>query len=217
MTPGTTATAMVAAIALAGCAQLASGSGPPADYAGNRNWTIIPAVRLRAQRNGKSCGPAALQMVLERWGVLEVPRLDLGDPANSRGISAGQLRDEARRLGLVSFVFAGTPEDLAFEIQAGRPVVLGMARRKGLRRYTHFVVVVGEEPGNRRWLIADPDRGWQTVDHDALMTQWEEAQRVTIVIHPKDGNAVVRTPQLSLPASLVVVAGHLSTTKELGV
>jgi predicted double-glycine peptidase len=141
-----------------------------------------------AQRGDADCGPAALTMTLGRWGATPSP--DAWQPRareDLEGVSAGALRDEARREGFQSFVFEGTFDDLAAEIEAGRPVVVGLVRVERDRATSHFAVVVGHDAGARRWLLADPARGVRAVAREELGADWVRAGRVTLVVLPEGG------------------------------
>lgn len=166
----------LAVLLLVGCAQLASGTGPPAKLS-NSQWQVVQALRFQPQKHDDDCGEASLAMVLHRWGV----RLD-GLAPHFHGVAAGQLRDRARDLGLQAYVLPGTFDDLVFELDAGHPVIIGIAHATGVRQFSHFVVVGGHDQQNQHWLIADPDRGWQTVDRQTLDRDWSAAGRPLIVV-----------------------------------
>jgi hypothetical protein len=164
----------------AACATF-TGSGPPSELVGNDRWLLVPAMKLRPQVGDHGCGPAALSMVLARWGVADEP----GKAPGARGVSAGELRDRARALGLESYVVPGSLDDLRHELKAGHPVVLGLARREMLHAYFHFVVLVGGDADGSEWLVADPDRGWRRLPAKDLMAEWEAASRIMVVAYPK--------------------------------
>jgi predicted double-glycine peptidase len=181
-------TAALAALS-AGCGHV----GPPA-IAGapdGSGWTVVPGVPVitQNQKGEDDCGRAALTTVLARWGVaLSGPG---GSGANGvvprdGGITAGALRDEARRRGFASFVFAGTLDDLMVEVGAGRPVVVGVVSVEGERRMPHFAVVAGHDASARRWLLVDPARGVRNISGDALRTEWGRSGWVTLVVYPND-------------------------------
>lgn len=148
---------------------------------------MVPRVRFHAQKDARGCGPAALAMVLEAWGRSPAAALDRPDArgADAPGATAGELRDLARRQGLAAFVVVGRRADLIYELDLGHPVVLGIASREGLRRYSHFVVLVGRDASGARWLLADPDRGWRSLDDALLMSQWQAAGFTTLVVYPQ--------------------------------
>jgi predicted double-glycine peptidase len=175
--------ALGAAVA-AGCA-LSSASVVSAPESG---WVVVPNVSVVAQRGDFDCGPAALETALARWGV-GVPT-DAWRPRPGqdprRGVTAGALRDEARRVGFQSYVFEGSFEDLTAEIDAGRPVVVGLVRLERDVRTPHFTVVVGHDARLRRWLLADPALGVQDVSAEALRAEWARSGWVTLVVIPNE-------------------------------
>ena len=81
------------------------GSGPPQAMRASGDWVVVDTVRLQRQRTRVDCGPRSLAMVVQRWGLDQAPALAI-DPG-SAGATAGQLRDQTRRMGLKAFVFAG--------------------------------------------------------------------------------------------------------------
>jgi predicted double-glycine peptidase len=168
--------------AAAGCAHT---SGPTPVAAPDGRWIVVPHATLVPQRGDADCGPAALATALARWDAVPSARIWRD------GATARALRDEARRSGFQAFVVEGTFEDLAAEIGAGRPVVVGLVRLERGVRTPHFAVVVGRDPRRNRWLLADPALGVQDVGADALETEWARSGWVTLVIYPKlpDGPA----------------------------
>lgn len=151
-------------------------------------WVVVPGVTVYTQRGDTDCGPAALATLLSRWGIAPATAAAPA-PAEGRGNRAGELRDEARRLGFRSYVFEGSFDDLDFEIANGRPVLLGLVRSVEARRSAHFVVVVGREMGGGRWLLADPALGLAVVAREHLARQWSASGFVTLVLEPADGRA----------------------------
>lgn len=83
------------------------------------------------------------------------------------------------------FALPGTFDDLAFEIRAYRPVVVGLRRTEPLGRLSHFVLVVGHDKQHERWLLADPDRGWQVVNRSDLDQDWTAAGHAMVVAFPR--------------------------------
>ncbi len=171
--------------AAVGCAHLADGTGPPASVQQDPAWRVAGGLRFFAQRDAHGCGPAALAMMLGAWGRPAAHVLgSFEQDRDGQGVTAGQLRDVARREGLSAYVFPGTRADLTYELGHDHAVVLATASRSGLRRYAHFIVLAGVNRARRRWLVADPDRGWRVVDDQALMAEWSAAGRVTLVAYP---------------------------------
>jgi ABC-type bacteriocin/lantibiotic exporter with double-glycine peptidase domain len=191
--------AVTIGLGAAGCGHVGPGATEPTlararstdDARLARDWTVAPHVTLVDQKGETDCGPAALDMMLARWGTARgAPLATAAAPAGGpEGASAGELRDEARRLGFESFVFPGSFGDLDFELGAGRPVLLGLVRQEGDKHAAHFVVVVGHDGARKRWLLADPAHGWQTLRADELARQWKDASWVTLVLYPRTAKA----------------------------
>jgi predicted double-glycine peptidase len=141
-----------------------------------------------AQTGDADCGPAALTTALTRWGAAPPPDAWRPRPGENRerdGFSAGTLRAAARGAGFQSFVFEGTFDDLAAEIAAGHPVVVGLVRVEHERAIAHFAVVVGHDAEARHWLLADPALGVRSVARDRLRADWGHAGWVTLVVFPE--------------------------------
>ena len=180
-------TLAVGAALAVGCAHARTGQGVAAPEA--QGWTVVPHMIVVAQQGDFDCGPAALAMALARWGAAPSPDAWQPRASVSDGASAGALRDEARRQGFQAFVVEGSFDDLATEVGAGHPVIVGLVRIAGDTRTDHFAVVVGHDAPLRRWLIADPALGLQTVARDDLDEQWARTRRVTLVLAPKTEDA----------------------------
>jgi predicted double-glycine peptidase len=176
----------VVAALCAGCAHARTGQTVAAPN--ERGWVVVPNVKMVPQRGDADCGPAALAMALARWG--RVPSSDAWQPrardgSGRDGVSAGALRDEARRAGFEAYVLEGSFEDLAVEIGQGHPVIVGLVRLEHDTRTAHFAVVVGRDARGGRWLVADPALGVLAVSRDALETQWARSGWVTLVLTPR--------------------------------
>jgi predicted double-glycine peptidase len=186
------------ALCLALGAVVAAGCGhtrPQAPIAApGASWIVVPHMKFVAQAGDADCGPAALAMTLARWGAHPSssawPSRPV-DTAGRGGVTAGGLRDEARRAGFRSYVFEGTFDDLVAEIGAGRPVILGLVRIEHGTRIPHFTVVVGHEPRRGRWLLADPALGVQDVAAEALGADWARSGWVTLVVVPDEATRKV--------------------------
>jgi predicted double-glycine peptidase len=176
----------IVAALCAGCAH--ARTGQPVAAPNGRGWVVVPNVKMVAQRGDADCGPAALAMALARWGRAPSPdawERRAGDSSGDDGVSAGALRDEARRAGFEAYVLEGSFEDLAVEIGQGHPVIVGLVRLEHDTRTGHFAVVVGHDAPGGRWLVADPALGVLAVSRDALRTQWARSGWVTLVLAPR--------------------------------
>jgi ABC-type bacteriocin/lantibiotic exporter with double-glycine peptidase domain len=178
---------MMAATLVAGCGHASRGPSP-ADVRTSKDWVVAPHVELIPQRGENDCGPAALDIMLTRWGArtsaVRIGQEQVAGVPDQGGVTAGELRNEARQLGFESFVFRGGFDDLSLELGGGRPVLVGLVREDRGKRSAHFVVVVGHDRGQAQWLVADPAEGWQVMPVDELRRQWSAADWVTLVLFP---------------------------------
>jgi hypothetical protein len=171
------------------------------EVAAESGWTRVEGVQLVRQKGIKDCGAAALSMVLTYWEHGREPgsRASDGSSPTSRadidralrrepgeGLSAGGLRDYARRRGHSAFVFQGSLADLKHELGAGRPVIVGVHKPlTSGEALAHYEVLVGIHPERKLVLTLDPARGLRENDVVGFVTEWESAGRVTLVIIPK--------------------------------
>lgn len=181
--------ALVAVSGGTGCA--ARGSTPRSaaapDLGAEKNWIVVPGVKMVQAQSDADCGAAALRMVLAKWS----PELDgdevtraLGPVDSTSGYRAGMLRNVARANGLQSFVIEGQVADLLHEVRLGRPVIVGVVTTRLGRAFTHYQVVAGAEDSGQRLLIADPRGTWTRVDKDELMAGWRPTGQVAVVVFP---------------------------------
>jgi len=177
---------LVAGVALAGCYHGTARSVSPADLRAQPGWVMVPGVSLVRQESMRDCGPAALAMVLQRWGVPDSSRADvekaLPPGGATTGAAAGDLRDLARRRGLRAFLISGRVEDLMHEVGAGRPVLVGLVQRYGDQALSHYEVVVGYNPVTRQLLLHDPGRGPREDDFDGFGKEWKPTGNLTLVV-----------------------------------
>jgi ABC-type bacteriocin/lantibiotic exporter with double-glycine peptidase domain len=177
----------------AGCQlRAAKGAAPPA-LAVNEGWSVAHGVSFIPQRSLADCGAAALSMVLARWlpgsggqGNVdeEQVRQWLGPINDRHGVEAGRLRDVARARGLAAFVIEGSPEDLARELGAGRPVIAGVVNVAGGTAYPHYEVVVGFNRARDRVLTADPAFGWRQQSLSEFDRRWRLSRHLALVVLP---------------------------------
>jgi hypothetical protein len=86
-------------------------------------------VSFLPQRHDDDCGAAALAMMLTYHRSPTTQAEILAEaPAREGGVTAGELRDIARRRGFVSFVLVGDWSDLEGQIQHNRPVLVGLVK-----------------------------------------------------------------------------------------
>ena len=174
---------------VAGCYQGSARSVSLTDVAKQPGWVLVDGMSVVRQNGAHDCGPAALAMVLARWGIADsapeirkaVAAPDTG--GDSPGVSAGALRDFVRHKGLQAFLISGVQADLERELGVDRPVLVGLLQRySGNRVYAHYEVVVGINPRRRRVLLMDPGSGPREDDLGAFESEWAGAGRLTLVV-----------------------------------
>lgn len=156
-------------------------------------WVRLDDVKLVRQKGIKDCGSAALSTVLgylqpDGPAALDRAAIDAAlREAPGEGLSAGELRDYARARGFDSFVIQGAFEDLTHEIQAGRPVIVGVHKPLSSgEALAHYEVFVGYHPERDEVLTLDPAKGMRQFPVKGFMEEWKSAGLVTIVVMPKE-------------------------------
>lgn len=148
-------------------------------------WYRAAATPVVRQRHETDCGLAALAMVAGAWGKQwSVVELNRQLPPTSKGIRLGALRDLARTRGLDAFAIAGTPKDLAHELQLGRPVLLGlMLPYDQQRNASHYEVAIAMNPRDGTIVTIDPASGeWKQRSSKVLDLEWKAAGFATLVV-----------------------------------
>lgn len=178
-----------------GCASYkgASRDVTTATLAEQPGWVRLDHVKLVRQKGIKDCGSAALSMVLGYLdpggpGALERAAIDAKlreEPG--KGLAAGQLRDYAKAHGFDAFVIQGAYDDLVHEVDAGRPVIVGVHKPLSSgETLSHYEVFVGYQPEQRHVLTLDPARGLREFPLDGFMSEWQAAGQVAIVVMPRE-------------------------------
>ena len=146
-------------------------------------WLAVRDVPFERQHSESDCGAAALGMVVAYW--TGAPPHDVASglrPAPKRGIKAGRLRDHARRHGLASYLIRGEVADLAHELEAGRPVLVGLVKPQEKGVLTHYEVVVAYHPEKRIVVTLDPAAGWRKNALDGFLAEWRPARQLTLIV-----------------------------------
>jgi hypothetical protein len=131
-----------------------------------------------------------LSAVLGFWGRPATPSQIAGaEQRSGKRLGAGDIEQYARGQGFSSFVFYGTMKDVAYELDHGRPVIVGLGKAyEGNKAIAHYEVVVGYSRDRRQVLLLDPGRGWQTDGFDAFAREWSVSKGVTIVTFLRAGD-----------------------------
>jgi ABC-type bacteriocin/lantibiotic exporter with double-glycine peptidase domain len=195
----------LALLALEACAPVYTGAARDLDPSALRRepgWTAVQGVPLYRQSHERDCGPTALAMVVAYYRPeLDTQRL-LATSRDAR-VSAAELRDRARELGLLAYVVEGKPEDLAHELRAGRPVIVGMAKPTANGGVAHFEVLVGIHARSRRVATLDPAAGYRQNSLLDFMAEWQSTGRVLLVIMPpRAGSSAPLAQRSQAPTSI---------------
>lgn len=174
----------VLVLCLAGCHVASSGAYVRETLSSDPGWVGVDTVEPLQQTGEADCGDMTAAMVLEYWGRPGDPvaiRAASGEKAGV-GLSAGFLRDHLRTQGLQAFLVEGTSEDLNRELQAGRPVIVGLARPTlGGGAMAHYALVVGIHRGRDEVLLLDPDGGGRRRKLADFRSTWTPTRSLMIV------------------------------------
>ena len=177
---------LVAALLAAGCYTGSARDVSPDGIRAEAGWLRVQGVPFVHQRRDDDCGAAALAMALRYLEIDATEAQILAEaPPRDGGITAGALRDAARRRGLQAFVIPGSWDDLEAQLGRGRPVVVGLLKPIfGRRAVAHFEVVVGFNRSRRLILSLDPARGLRENSAEDFAREWVPAGRVMLVVFP---------------------------------
>jgi predicted double-glycine peptidase len=167
----------------------------PAKLSSEPGWVLVRDVPYAKQQTEYECGAAAIGMVVSYWTGVQ-PQLVMAHfrPVGERGIAAGALRDYAREQGLASFLIEGKLDDIARELAAGRPVLVGLSKPQSKNRVLdHYEVVVGLHRERQRIVTLDPDLGWRENTFEGFAREWQIAGFVTLIVSAKPDAAAQRS------------------------
>jgi ABC-type bacteriocin/lantibiotic exporter with double-glycine peptidase domain len=148
-------------------------------------WYRAAATPVVRQRQETDCGLAALAMVAGSWGRhWSIDDLNHQLKPSDRGTRLGALRDLARNRGLDAYAIKGTTSDLAHELQAGRPVVLGLILPYDRNHNaSHYEVAIAMNPRDGTVVTIDPASGdWRQRSKQVLDLEWKTAGFATLVV-----------------------------------
>src|SRR5260370_24289934 len=117
----------LAITALAACISYTGGARAIEPARLDARWRRAAPTPVVVQQREDECGLAALAMVGGAWGHDWTEQALAHAVGTTRGgVQLGVLRDLARARGLDAYAISATRDDLAHELAAGRPVVLGL-------------------------------------------------------------------------------------------
>jgi ABC-type bacteriocin/lantibiotic exporter with double-glycine peptidase domain len=175
---------------LGGCYLGRSEPFVPSSFAGEPGWRAITQVPVIRQVGERDCGAAAAAMLLAFWGLPTSPtevRASGGVPAE-HGLRADFLRWYLRERGLQAFLLEGTLQDLARELDAGRPVLVGVVKPYADQNYAHYQIVVGLNRARQRLVVIDPADGWRVYPFSVFAREWEPARHLMIAVFSSSGS-----------------------------
>ena len=174
-----------------GCATYSGGGRPitAADVKAEDGWIVAAATPTVRQRDHADCAAAALSMLAQRWHVRHGQHAEVAaalPPPTDGGVRLGDVRDAARALGLVAFAVVGDQGVLAHELEAGRPVIVGLLRpySRG-RALSHFEVVIALRRSDDKVVevvTIDPGSGWLLRPWSDFEAEWTPAANSTLVV-----------------------------------
>lgn len=181
------AAALVVLAGLAACIRLPYTGGAravqPAQL--DARWLRAAPTPVVRQLHQTDCGLAALAMVAGAWGQhWTVDQLAHFIHPNKQGVRLGALRDFARQRGLEAYAIRATPKDLAHELRAGRPVLLGlMLPFDEGHNLSHYEVAVAMDPATGTVVTIDPGSGkWMQRSAKVLDVEWKAAGYPALVV-----------------------------------
>jgi ATP-binding cassette subfamily B protein RaxB len=149
------------------------------------SWLHAAPTPVVRQQQDSDCGLAALAMVAGRWGqTWSVDDLAQHIPVTEAGVKLGALRDFARLRGLTAYAISGSTRDLAHELGAGRPVLLGLVLPFDHKHNrSHFEVAVAMDPADGEVVTIDPASGeWMKRPAKILDVEWKAAGYAALVV-----------------------------------
>lgn len=155
-------------------------------------WLAVKDVPLMRQQGEHDCGATALAMVIRHLRP-ELAGAEVLARHDEQPVSARELRDRARSLGLSAFVVQGTPQDLVHELQQGRPAIVGVAKPTVRGAVAHYQVVIGLHAASQRIALLDPAEGWLQNTFTGFLREWQATGRVLIVVLPQSPLAMRRS------------------------
>jgi hypothetical protein len=147
-------------------------------------WIAVDDMQFRGQRAEHDCGPTALHMVFDPFCAGE-PADDAAVFGQDRRVTAGELRNRARKLGFEAFVVSGTFSDIEHELRRNRPVIVGIAKPSAHgKAIAHYEVVIGIHPKDNRIATLDPASGLRQTTFAGFLEQWTPTKHLLLVLLP---------------------------------
>jgi ABC-type bacteriocin/lantibiotic exporter with double-glycine peptidase domain len=169
----------------------------PGELDASDGWVAVRDVPVRLQKAESDCGITALTMICEYWQLEGWPRdrIEAACPIlENRGTRARDLRACARQAGLETYMIHGSWADLRRELLLGHPVIVGLVKSTAGGPVTHYELVVGLHPRERRVVTLDPAHGWRQNTVDGFLTEWEATTGLLLVFVRKHAKVPASGP-----------------------
>ena len=139
-----------------------------------------------AQKQRYDCGPGALAIVLNYWGIRRGPERILAEIFQGRppeqGTKAQDLVDYAEAQGLRAFLVQFDLEQIQQQIGRGRPLIIC---RPIFGRINHYEVVVGYDSLHQRVIIANPADGVVSCSEAWFRKIHQKSDRFVLLVVPE--------------------------------
>jgi len=157
-------------------------------------WIDVPY--LAQTRDG--CGSASIAMVMQYWDA----KAGRSAPLSSDAARIQQALFSPKEGGIPSiamqkyfaansyrvFAFRGTWQDLASQIEQGRPLIVTL-RASPLSGALHYVVVVGIDPERNYVFVNDPaQQKMLRISRDGFESEWNPTHNWTLLAVPLSGD-----------------------------
>ncbi len=154
-------------------------------------WLNVPYVHQ--VKDG--CGAAAISMVMRYWErQFRIPLSPAANPAHilralyssrARGIYAASMVGYFRENGYQTYAFRGTRQALSHHLSKGRPLIIALGPRHGLRPL-HYVVVAGMDSAENVVIVNDPARRkLRKMDWPGIKKRWRATGNWTLLVLPQ--------------------------------
>ena len=156
----------------------------PAELDRESGWIAVRTVPPIRQQAEEDCGVAAIAMVMAYWKhpVSRQEILEACPVKPGEGIRAADLRDFAKRFGLVAHLIHGEWPDFQIELTQDHPVLVGLIKPYASGNVSHYEVVVGIRPDSQEVVTLDPAQGWRINTAEGFLREWTPAGRLTLVV-----------------------------------
>lgn len=153
-------------------------------------WLDVPYVQQ--QKDG--CGAAVISMLMQYWSKQQGQPIAPSAQARqilaalyageAHGIYASALVRYFKQNGYRAFTFAGQWDDLARELQKGRPLIAAL--KPDASGSLHYVVVAGVDPERQLVLLNDPaQRKLLKEDRATFEQDWKATHYWTLLVVPQ--------------------------------